>query len=104
VDQGIIYPISDKEKFATACWRDWGPVFGEYGGALAIAGESNKNSLSYCKAKDPSINLHEANGGEKGTSSFNGGKVSFKNKEFEVYQVYCKSYLFYSFFEGVKQL
>ena len=62
-------------------------MFGQFGEALAIAGESNKNVLSYCKAKDHSFNLPEANGGEKGSSSFNGGKVNFTNREFEVYLV-----------------
>ena len=105
VDQGIVYPISNARALSTACWSEWGPVFGEYGQALAIAGESNNNNKSYCKAKDPSFKLPEANQGEMGSSSFNGGKVNFTNREFEVYQEYCKSYLFILlFFEGVKQL
>ena len=77
-------------------------LFGAHGNELAIVGDSNSNSDSYCQADKPSFKLPVATGEgfEKDSSSINGGKVNFKAKEFEVYRVFVRITFIYIYILG----
>ena len=92
VNEGSKYPITEKDSQVIECNSNDCVRYGENGAELVIYGDSNSNDNSQCLANNPSFKLPPAKGQdcEKGSSSINGGKRTFKSKEFEVYRVFVR--------------
>ena len=90
VNEDCKYPISGRDREAIVCNSNYCAPFGKDGRDLEIRSETNNKDFGRCLANMPSFNLPPAQGyaSEKGSSSINGGKINFRSKEFEVFQVF----------------